>query len=104
MLDSKRFSTFNDLRKECYTIVAEQRECLHRIIFQKYKIFYTDDTSKRDYFELMEKHNAEKVKNEELNRDECYINGELVAWIKREVEIVFQAGTMLVEIEYWIKE
>jgi hypothetical protein len=53
---------------------------------------------------LMDKHNAQIVKNEDNNHDELIINGEVVAYWNRNYKLKFHKGNLVCEISIFVKE
>lgn len=104
VMKEKHFDSFNDLRKESYHIIKEYRESFMLIACKKFGIIFSPDTHKRDFNELMEKHNAEIIKNEKLNHDELIINGEVVAYWSRNYDLFFKNGNLMCKIYFYIKE
>jgi|GraSoiStandDraft_45_1057281.scaffolds.fasta_scaffold73044_2 hypothetical protein len=102
-MEKQTFDSFNDLRKESYVIIKDYRESFIKVILQKNGIIYSDDTHKRDFNALMENHKAEIIKNEKLNHDEVYINGELVAYWNRNYELLFRGGNLVCKILFYTK-
>ena len=103
-MDRKTFSAFSDIRKESYSIIKDYRESFVKDILKKHGIVYSNDIHRRAFQELMESHKAEIYKDEKLNRDIISINGKIVAYWNRDVELVFIRGNLMCRIYHWIEE
>lgn len=103
-MKEKTFDSFNDLRKESYHIIKEYRESFMDVVCKRFGIVRTDNMRKRDFVALLEKHNAQIVKNEGNNHDELVINNEVVAYWNRNYKLKFDKGNLLCDIIIYVKE
>jgi GDP-D-mannose dehydratase len=103
-MKEKTFDSFSDLRKESYHIIKEYRESFMLVACKRFGIYYDDKMRRRDFMALMDKHNAQIVKNEDNNHDELIINGEVVAYWNRNYTLKFYKGNLICEILIFVKE
>ncbi|HLI46795.1 MAG TPA: hypothetical protein VKU94_06340 [Geobacterales bacterium] len=101
-MNKRAFKTFNDLRKESYKIIKDYREKFVKNTLEKYNINCPKDISKQEFHNLMEKHKVNIIKNEKLNRDEIIINGNLIAYWNKNIELLFINGYLYCKINCWV--
>lgn len=103
MLTKRRFDSFNDLRKESYSVLKGYREEFVKTVLKQHGIKIKKAMTKREVQDLLEANKVEIIHDEDKNVDRVLMCGKEIGYWNRDTKLFFnKAGRLMLKVEYKI--